>query len=629
MLIQLKNAELHFGEQFLLKHASFGIEPGERLCLIGRNGEGKSTLLKVINDQQSLDDGEIVKTPNLKVSYLNQSPPEKRNMSVFDYVAEGLGEVSALINRFHALTVIASSEELSDTLLNEMSDIQHQLDEKNGWDAEAQVKKILTQLSLPENQRLDVMSGGWLRRAELARALVNNPDLLLLDEPTNHLDIAAIEWLEDFLQTSRLTLLFISHDRQFIDRVATRIVELDRGLIRSYPGSYQQYLNRKQEELEAEETQEKLFQKKLSTEETWIRQGIKARRTRNEGRVRALEKLREENQATIKRLGKAKLALQTAEASGKVVFELSDVSCVFGEKIIFQHFSNIVLRGEKIALIGPNGSGKSTLIQLLLKQRKPTSGCIKAGSRIDAAYFDQHRASLDFNKTAWENVADGRQDIVFNGQSRHILGYMQDFLFTPEKARTQVKVLSGGEQSRILLAKLFLQPSNVLILDEPTNDLDVETLELLEEKLQQYSGTVLIVSHDRYFIDQIATRCWLFENNEIIDVVGGFKDIAHYRKHQAQKETNKKELPIQHEKVQPLKDKPAQKKRTYKLQHELDQLPGQIEKVEQEISQLNQQIAQDNFFQQPKTITDPVLEALANKQSQLEKLYVRWNELDD
>ena len=632
-LINLTNAYLSFSDAPLLDHIDMSIEVNERVCLVGRNGAGKSTLLKVLNKEVPLDEGQIVYENNVVVSRLQQDPPRDVQGNVFDFVAEGLQEQAQLLKDYHELSHRVEQEP-SESNLAKLAKMQEQLDHQNGWQLENRIRNVISSLSLDSEAQLSSLSGGWLRKAALAKALVCQPTVLLLDEPTNHLDIETIKWLEEFLKGFNGSIVFISHDRSFIRQMATRIIDLDRGKIASWSGNYDNYLLGKEEALRVEELQNAEFDKKLAQEEVWIRQGIKARRTRNEGRVRALKAMRQEYSERRQVMGSAKMQIEEALRSGKIVFELENVTYQVDDKLLVNDFSVQVLRGDKIALIGPNGIGKTTLLKLMLGNLTPTSGSVHCGTKLEVAYFDQHRLELDPEKTVMDNLAEGKQEVMVNGRSRHVLGYLQDFLFPPKRARTPVRALSGGERNRLLLAKLFLKPSNLLVLDEPTNDLDIETLELLEELVNDYQGTVLLVSHDRQFVDNVVTQCWFFEDKGHIGIyAGGYAD-ALQQQQQAQpvkvSTVNSSQQPKKESNTTNNKESIVKKKvkLSYNEQRELAQLPSKIEQLEIAIADLQAQIGQSDFFNQPHDITGPILQSLSDKEAELEAVFERWEQLE-
>lgn len=635
-LINLTNAYLSFSDAPLLDHIDLSIEANERVCLVGRNGAGKSTLLKVLNKEVPLDEGQIIYENNVIVSRLQQDPPRDIQGNVFDFVAEGLKDQAQLLRDYYDLSH-QIEQNPTESNLTKLAKIQEQLDHQNGWQLDNRIRNVISSLSLDGDALLSSLSGGWLRKAALAKALVCQPTVLLLDEPTNHLDIETIKWLEEFLKSFNGSIVFISHDRSFIRQMATRIIDLDRGKVASWGCDYDSYLIGKEEALRVEELQNAEFDKKLAQEEVWIRQGIKARRTRNEGRVRALKAMRQEHRERRQVMGSAKMQIEEALRSGKIVFELDDVSYQIENKQLINDFTVQVLRGDKIALIGPNGVGKTTLLKLMLGDLVPTSGHVHCGTKLEVAYFDQYRLELDPEKTVMDNLAEGKQEVMVNGRLRHVLGYLQDFLFPPKRARTPVRALSGGERNRLLLAKLFLKPSNLLVLDEPTNDLDIETLELLEELVNDYQGTVLLVSHDRQFVDNVVTQCWFFEDHGHIGIyAGGYSDAL-----QQQQQANpvKAQIPLNQSSkstnnganiVVDNKDQTTKKrvKLSYNEQRELTQLPIKIEQLELAISDLQTQIGHSDFFNQPHDVTSKILQDLADKEAELETVFTRWEQLE-
>ncbi|MEG9481019.1 ABC transporter ATP-binding protein [Mannheimia sp. HC-2023] len=634
-LLNLSNAYLGFGDHALLDHTELHIEPNERVCLVGRNGAGKSTLMKVLAGEVQLDDGKLIFEKDIVVTRLEQDPPRHIQDTVFDYVAEGIAHLSELLKQYHHISQQMLTD-YSDELLAKLSHIQAQLEHNNGWQFENRIQDTLKLLELDPEKRLCELSGGWVRRAALARALVADPDILLLDEPTNHLDVEAITWLEDLLLDFKGAIIFISHDRSFIRKMATRIVDLDRGKLVSYPSNYDKYLEEKAEDLRVEALQNELFDKKLAQEEVWIRQGIKARRTRNEGRVRALKALREERRNRREVQGTAKIQLDQTARSGKIVFELENASYEIEGKNLLQNFTATIQRGDKIALVGPNGCGKTTFIKLLLGELQPTSGSIRCGTKLEVAYFDQYRAELDLEKTVMDNVADGKQDVEVNGVKRHVLGYLQDFLFPPKRAMTPVKALSGGERNRLLLAKLLLKPNNLLILDEPTNDLDVETLELLEEMLADYQGTLLVVSHDRQFIDNTVEECYFFEGNGVLNkYIGGYfdakqqQDNYHATRAANLQNSGKKEPLVEEPKQEKPKTEAKKVKLSYKDQRELEELPAKMEALEAEIEALQSEVNSADFFAKDQVYTQAKLQQLADKELALEHAFERWEMLEN
>ena len=627
-LISLSGAWISFSDAPLLDNTELHIEPNERVCLVGRNGAGKSTLLKVLGKELPLDDGRIIYEQDLVVSRLQQDPPRNIGGTVFDFVSDGVAEQAQHLKAYHDLLKKVESDP-SEQNLNKLSALQEILDHQGLWRIDSRISDVLTKLGLNADTDLSALSGGWLRKAALARALVCEPDVLLLDEPTNHLDIETITWLEDFLKEFTGSIVFISHDRSFIRSMATRIVDLDRGKLVSWPGNYDAYLIAKEEALRVEEMQNAEFDRKLAQEEVWIRQGIKARRTRNEGRVRALKAMRNEHAERRSVQGNAKMQVEESLRSGKIVFEMENVNYSVAGKTLVRDFSVQVNRGDKIALVGPNGCGKTTLLKLMLGQLPPDSGKVRCGTKLEIAYFDQHRAELDPDKTVMDNLAEGKQEVMVNGRPRHVLGYLQDFLFHPKRAMTPVRALSGGERNRLLLAKLFLKPSNLLILDEPTNDLDIETLELLEELVDGYQGTVMLVSHDRQFVDNSVTDCWIFEGNGVINsYVGGYYD-AHKQKADmrsfSQQAASKPQASASAPKAEVKK---RSNKMSYNLLRELEQLPARLEELETELTAWQEKVAKPDFFNQSHEETQNVLQKMAEVEQQLETAFERWEELE-
>ena len=633
-LLSFTDVSLAFGLNPLLDKVSFQLDRGERVCLIGRNGTGKSSLMRLVTGEQAADEGERWFAPGLKIGQLPQELPEAGSATVYEVVAAGLEGVGELLAEYHSLV----TGEMGDAELARLEKVQGQLEAKDGWRLDQLVQTTLTRLGLPEDKRMSELSGGWRRRVLLAQALVSEPDVLLLDEPTNHLDIHTIAWLEDVLLDFRGAVLFITHDRQFLQALATRILELDRGQLIDWQGDYRSFLQHKEQQLEAEATANALFDKKLAQEEVWIRQGIKARRTRNEGRVRALKAMRDERAQRIERQGKASFQLEAGDASGKRVIELDKVSFAWPEQSpLIRELTTNILRGDRIGLIGNNGSGKSTLLKLMLGKLEPTAGSVKHGTKLEVAYFDQLRDQLDLERTVIDNISEGRDFIEINGKQRHVISYLGDFLFSPERTRTPVKALSGGERARLLLARLFSKPANVLVLDEPTNDLDVETLELLEEVIDGFDGTVLLVSHDRAFLDNVVTSSLVFEGRgRVREYVGGYADwlrqggkIEMLAEWGADAEAQLAEPEPVVEAPTPAEPAPAKVKLSYKLQRELDALPGVLEKLEAELESLQQQVADPDFYQLPHEQTAPVLAELESKQAELDQAIERWAELEE
>ena len=625
-LITLQNVDFSVGGPLLLEKAELSIEPGERIALIGRNGAGKSTLLKLLSGDHKPDDGEVRVQQGVRVTRLEQEVPHGAAGSVFDVVADGLGELGQWLAEFHHL----SHAEVFDG--DALGAVQAKIDAANGWGLDQRVEETLTKLELDGEAEFGRLSGGMKRRVLLARALVSAPDLLLLDEPTNHLDIEAIDWLEAFLKSWSGSVVFVTHDRRFLRALATRIVEIDRGQVTSWPGDWANYERRREERLNAQAQENARFDKLLAQEEVWIRQGIKARRTRDEGRVRRLKAMRNERSQRREMSGNVRMEAAQAENSGKKVIDVKDISFAFGERCMVKDFSTTILRGDRIGLIGPNGSGKTTLLKLLLGDLAPDSGEVVAGTNLQIAYFDQYRAVLREDWTAIENVAEGRDFLEVNGKRKHVHAYLQDFLFTPERARAPITRLSGGERNRLLLAKLFAQPSNLLVMDEPTNDLDVETLELLEELLADYTGTLLLVSHDRDFLDNVVTSTMVMEGEGVVgEYVGGYSDWQRYAAQRAAQAV----APVAAKPTTPVPAAavaapatPAKRKLSFKDQRELEQLPAKIEQLEKDVEGLTAAMNDPAFYQRSAPDMAAHTQKLTAVQNELDAAYKRWEELD-
>jgi ATP-binding cassette subfamily F protein uup len=621
-LLTLKNLRLAYGAEPLLDDVELSVEPGERLCLVGRNGSGKSSLMQLLAGELRPDDGEFNTADGLQVARLQQDVPGAEDGTTYEVVAAGLPEAGELLSRYEHLTRALADGD--DSVFAEMDRVQRELDSRGGWALSQKVDTVLSRMALDPSTPFADLSGGMKRRVLLARALVSDPDLLLLDEPTNHLDIDAIHWLEEFLRDYPATLMFITHDRALIRSLATRIIELDRGKLTSWPGSYDRYLEKKEEALNAEEKQRAEFDKKLGREEQWIRQGIKARRTRNQGRVQELQQMRKEFAQRRERQGKANLEIQDTARSGKKVVEAEGLTYKTDEQTLFEDFDITIMRGDRIGVLGPNGCGKSTLLRVLLGEEEPQSGHVELGTKLEVAYFDQLRNTLKLDESVVDNVGEGSDTVEINGRPKHVMGYLRDFLFEPGRARQPVSSLSGGERNRLLLAKLFTKPFNLLVMDEPTNDLDVETLELLEEQLMEYKGTLLLVSHDRAFIDNVVTSTIAFEEDGPRQYVGGYEDWIRQRRENKPAAQKKKAASA---KRQPRKET-SEAGLTYAEQLELKDLPEKVEELENRIGALHSEMAEPDFFQaDADTITgkQKELQALENE---LEDSFARWEDLD-
>lgn len=624
-ILTLDNVSLAYGHIPLLDKVNLRVSAGERVCLIGRNGTGKSTLFRVISGQAQPDDGEVWHKDTLRISYLEQEVPEDNTQTIFEIVSAGLGEIGQLLSEYHNLVHHIDTEDKH--ALQKLEKLHQKIDAMHGWNTHQKVETVLSRLSLPEDKPMQACSGGIRRRVMLAQALVSEPDLLLLDEPTNHMDIASINWLEEFLLNFQGALIFITHDRTLVKRLATRIIELDRGILTSFPGNYDHFLRKKEELLEAEERANAKFDKKLAEHEVWIRQGIKARRTRNEGRVRRLMDMRREKSRRISQQGKVNLEVDAGEVSGKLVVDLRHINFSYGEHVIIRDFSTRIMRGDRVGIIGPNGSGKSTLLKILLGEIQPDSGKVVLGTKLEIAYFDQQREQLNLEKSVRENISPGGDYVSVGGKSRHVISYLKDFLFPPERIDSPVKSLSGGERNRLLLARIFTQSANMLVLDEPTNDLDVDTLELLEDLLSDYEGTILLVSHDRTFLDDVVTSTIAFEGDgRVEEYVGGYEDWERQRTIKPVTLTKEKTVSAAKAVKQ---DKPVQKTRlSYKEKRELESLPGKIEQLENEQKAIEHEIASETFYKQDKEKITSTLSRLQQINDELVKAYSRWEELD-
>ncbi|HET7695743.1 MAG TPA: ATP-binding cassette domain-containing protein [Vicinamibacterales bacterium] len=638
-ILHLQQGSLAFGHVPLFEDADLRIEAGDRIALIGRNGTGKSSLLKALAGEVPLDAGTLWRAPGLRIARLEQdvlgrepaggasAAPRGDGESVFDVVSGGLGALGDLVAQYHHAAVDVAEHAGDAARLARLSALQHALELQDGWRLEQRVELVIDRLGLPADRPIGELSGGWRRRTLLARALVSEPDLLLLDEPTNHLDVQAIEWLEAFLRDFRGAVLFVTHDRAFLSSLATRIVDMDRGRVTSWPGSYAAYLEKKSAALDAEERDLDRLDRKLAQEEAWLRRGVKARRTRNEGRVKALLALRAERAARRAQVGSARMVIDGAAPTGKMVFEAKGVSKSYGGVPVIRDYSQRILRGDRVGLIGPNGSGKSTLLRLLVQEIEPDAGTIRHGTRLEIAYFDQQREQLDPDRTVADTISDGNDVVIINGEPKHVIGYLGDFLFPRERAQSPVRSLSGGERNRLLLARLFARPANVLVLDEPTNDLDIETLELLEELVGSFDGTVLLVSHDRVFLDRVVTSTLAFEGEgRVVEYVGGYGDYLRQRRaggaeHAAAADTAKSAAGGERRRERP-------RKLSFKEQRELDALPDRIAALEEEQRRLKEESAAPEFYRAGAAHIDAVLARIDAVQRELDAALERWMQLE-
>ena len=638
-LVSLDGVSVAYGHVPLLDGVSLLVEQKERIAIIGRNGTGKSTLLRAISGEQVPDRGTVWLQPGIRVARLEQDVPLSDSRAVFDVVADGLGDLSELVSSYHHVA-LEVAQHGTEALLDRLGVLQHELEERDGWRVEQRIDFVLSHLGLPADAIVNTLSGGWRRRVLLARTLVAQPDVLLLDEPTNHLDIAAIEWLESFLAEYAGAVVFVTHDRAFLQRLATRVVELDRGALTSWPGDYQTFLRKKEEWLASEATHQVKFDKKLAEEEAWLRRGVKARRTRDEGRVRALLAMRDVRAARRERLGTVRLQVERADPSGKLVFEADDVSKAYGGRAVVSGLTTRIVRGDRIGLIGPNGAGKTTLLRLLLGEITPDSGTVRQGANVVVAYYDQQREQLDPDRTVFDTVGDGHDTITANGNTRHVHAYLEDFLFPPERARSPVKALSGGERNRLLLARLFTRPANVLVLDEPTNDLDLETLELLEAQLVEWPGTLLLVSHDRAFLDNVVTSTLVFEGGgRVQEYVGGYEDWIRQRgvpqkppvapaSEPGRAAASRRAPDVIEQPAGRAKLDPDAKKLSFKERRELSELPARIESLESEHRALEARMASPSFYKEGGDTIAQTLARLEELQRSLSEAYGRWADLD-
>ncbi len=627
-LISLDNAQLAYGHVPLLDHAEFKLDKGERVGLLGRNGAGKTSLLKVFVGSVVLDDGIVWRAPGLRLGYVPQEPPLDDSATVFETVASGLGGLQATLIEYHDVLHQLADPNHTSVVQDKFDELSHELEANDGWRMQSRIESTLQQLELDADVKIGSLSGGWRKRVALARALVSEPDLLVLDEPTNHLDIAAIDWLEKFLRDANLNLLFVTHDRRFLDRVATRIVELDRGILRDFPGNYTAYRKRKEDMLAIEAVRQEKFDKVHAEEEVWIRRGIEARRTRNEGRVRRLERLRVERAARRDRLGQVNFSLATGERSGELVAELKKVGKSYGNRVVISDFSTRILRGDRIGLIGPNGIGKTTLLKLLTGEIQPEQGTVRLGTKLNIAYFDQLRDQLNDEATLLETISPGTDFIEIGGQRKHVMSYLEDFLFPPQRARAKVKSLSGGERNRLLLARLFTQPANALILDEPTNDLDLDTLELLESLLQDYGGTVFLVSHDREFLNNVVTQVYAFEGEgRVVEYAGDYDDWERVQKARAAAAVTERVTAHAAPGAAPSKER-SRVKLSFKETQELNALPEKISALEKEQEEINQRLVDPALYRSQSEQVKPLQARIELIDAELLTLLARWEELE-